>query len=289
MSDFINTEIGHRDVLSVEKSPLFKTKCDLSVLDNKTWKISASSRGKEMIIRFYNEDEEHLLKVNFAKIGSIETYDVTATGEVFDKRALLRFYVDDKVFAISDFTRFIIVRWSSEWDGNRSPDIVFEHNAWRDLLYEKRKIAYFDRPIFEILTDQRFFNGVGNFSRSEILARTRFSPFTPFSEVLSEEILRNDFFLISREVLNEIHNLGGLQFQHWQNPFGKKGKGFNQWIRAYNKLRKAYFIRDDKGKVFWFEKKWAHDYLDWAEATGVQNTTLPEKIYRKIKNQKRWQ
>jgi hypothetical protein len=54
-----------------------------------------------MIIRFYNEDEEHLLKVNFAKIGSIETYDVTASGEVFDKRALLRFYVNDKIYVVN--------------------------------------------------------------------------------------------------------------------------------------------------------------------------------------------
>jgi endonuclease VIII-like 1 len=289
MSDFINSEIGQRSVRRVEKSPLFKTKCDFSPLSGKEWKVSSQSRGKEMIIKFLNEEEELYMKVNFAKIGSVETYELNESGDVFDKRALIRFYTDDKLFSISDFTRFIIVRWTSDWDTNRSPDIVFQHNDWRDLLYEKRRIAYFDRPIFDILTDQRFFNGIGNFSRSEILARTRFSPFTPFSEVLSSDILRNDFFEITREVLNEIHNLGGLQFKHWTNPFGKKGRGFSQWMRAYNKPRKAYFHNDSKGKKFWFEKRWAREYLEWTEATGVQNTTLPQKIYRKIKNQKRWQ
>lgn len=283
MSDFINFEIGHRDVVKVEKSPISKNKCDLSVLDGKKWKIKSIFRGKEMMIIFKSSEENYTLKVNFAKIASIETYELDTTDPLFDRRAMLRFYTSDKIYAISDFTRFVMWRWSDEWDLSRSPDIVTQHNDWRDYLYANRKKAYFTRSIFDILTDQRFFNGIGNFSRCEILCRTRFSPFTPFDEVLSSDILRNDFFNVTREVLNDIAMHGGLQFQHWKNPFGISNKKFNKWVRCYNKPKKSYYIKDAKGSTFWFDKRWTTAYLEWSKAHQDRDTTLSEMIYRKIK------
>jgi endonuclease VIII-like 1 len=283
MSDFINTEIRQCDVLKIEKSPISKNKCDLSVLEGKPWKVESSFRGKEMMLRFSNDDDHHNLKVNFAKIASVETFEIDTEDPLFDRRAMLRMYTSDKIYAISDFTRFVMWRWSDEWDNNRSPDIVTQHNDWRDHLYASRKSPYFKRPIFDLLTDQRFFNGIGNFSRCEILCRTRFSPFTPLSEILSSDILRDDFFTVTREVLNEIASLGGLQFQYWKNPFGTSNKKFNKWVRCYNKPKKSYYMKDSKGTKFWFEKKWSPDYAEWAKTHEVQDTTLLEKIYRKIK------
>ena len=141
LSDFINSEIGLRDVIKIEKSPLSKSKCDLTVLEGKKWRMSASSRGKEMIIVFTSGAETHSLKVGFAKIGCIESiaYDQVDT-EAFYKRAVLRFYTKDRIYYISDFTRYTLWRWTDQWDANRSPDIVFEHNDWRASLYHKRKI-----------------------------------------------------------------------------------------------------------------------------------------------------
>ena len=290
MSDFFNQEVGIRSVYKVEKSPLSKNLCDFSILNGKEWKISSAFRGKEMMIIFSNEDEKHYLKVGFAKIGSIEIFDPTNIDPVyFDKRAILRFYTQDKIYAISDFTRYVIWRWSEEWDPNRSPDIITQHNDWRDLLYEKRKIQYFNRPIFDILTDQRFFNGIGNYTRSEILGRTRFSPFVPFSEVLNTDILRDDFFHTCREVLNESALFGGMQFKFWINPTGINKDKFNRWIRCYNKPRKAYFIKDSRGATFWFAKKWSIDYLIWSEDKEERNTALFQKIYRQNKKAKKWQ
>ena len=284
LSDFINSEIGLCDVIKIEKSPLSKNRCDLTILEGKTWRMSASSRGKEMIIVFKSEEESHSLKVGFAKIGCIEsiTYDRVDT-EAFLKRAVLRFYTKERIYYISDFTRYTLWRWTDQWDANRSPDIIFEHNDWRASLYRKRKIKYFKRPIFEILTDQRFFNGVGNFSRSEILCRTRFSPYTLFSEVLELDILRDDFFNVCRETLDDIALHGGLQFEHWKNPFGKTNKMLNKWVRCYNKLPKTYFLKDSRGRKFWFEKKWIPDYIKWVDDNEVQDTRLLKKIYRKIK------
>jgi len=42
----------------------------------------------------------------------------------------------------------------------------------------------FDQPICEALLDQRFFNGIGNYLRAEILYRLRIPPFEKAREVL---------------------------------------------------------------------------------------------------------
>lgn len=284
MSDFINSELGHRSVSKIEKNPISKNKCDLSSLENKSWKVSSLSRGKEMMLVLSSGEETKHLKIGFARIGTVETYSLEETNsEEFSKRAMLRFYTADKVYAISDFTRYVIWRWSDQWDTRRSPDPYSEHNDWRDHLYKHRKSPYFQRPIFDLMCDQRFFNGVGTISRSEILSRTRFSPFTNFDEVLRTEILRNDFFQVTKETLESIYDFGGLQFQHWKNPFGVSKFKINRWIRCFNKPRKAYFLKDTDGRKFWFDKRWSADYVEWVNSNEVQDTRLLKKIYSKTK------
>jgi hypothetical protein len=137
------------------------------------------------------------------------------------------------------------------------------------------------------MCDQRFFNGIGAFTRSEILARTRFSPFTLFSEILENEILREDFFSSCKETMADIVRFGGLQFQHWKNPFGVPKDNFNSWVRCYNKLEKSYYIKDSAGRMFWFPKIWAVEYAKWIRPQiielDIQDTRLFEKIYSKTK------
>lgn len=289
MSDFINEKVGHRSVAKVEKSPLYKKECDFSRLQGKEWNIKSVPRGKEMILVFSHVDqqtgekEEHYLKLGFGKIGSIVLYDLDHGDELFDRRAMLRLYFSDKILVLSDYTRLSIWRWAPGWDPYRSPDIVTQHNDWRDYLYRNRNHKHFKKPIFTIMTDQRFFNGLGNITRSEILARMRFSPFTPFVEVLESDLMRTEFFQTSRDVLIELYNLGGFQSKYWKNPYGKLDKKFHNWVRCYNKPLNAYFIKDENKGKFWFSKKWSLDYAKWVDDHDVQDTTLQKKIYSKNK------
>ena len=287
MSEFLNEEFRHRDVIKIEKNPNSKNKCDLSILDNRSWKVSSESRGKEMMLTFTSGKDEHKMKVGFARIGNVAVYNLDETeSEDFTKRAMLRFYTKDKIYAISDFTRYVIWRWADEWDKNRSPDILTEHNDWRAHLYHHRTIPYFNKPIFELMNDQRFFNGVGTFARTEILARTGFSPFLYFSEILSNEKLREDFFKACKETMYDIVRLGGLQFQHWKNPSGVSKKNINIWIRVYNKMDKGLYIVDSKGRKLWFERKWIPAYVKYINDHEVQDTRLLKKIYKKIEKTK---
>jgi endonuclease VIII-like 1 len=284
MSEFLNQELGLCDVVRVEKSPISKNKCDLTPLEGKTWKIQSFSRGKEMMITFTNDEEILAMKVGFARIGSIEKVPICKIDQAsLDKNGMLRLYTTDNVYYVSDFTRYVIWRWSDTWDPRRSPDILTEHNDWRANLYQNRKSPKFDVPIFEIMTDQEFFNGVGTFTRTEILCRTRFSPFTNFKEVLSSDLMREDFFNICKETMRDVVLLGGMQFKFWKNPFNAPKRNFNKWVRSYNKMGKAFFLKDSKGRKFWFEKQWIPDYIEWVKENEVQDTRLLEKIYRKTK------
>ena len=286
MSQFFNAKLGTCDVIKVEKSPLSKNQCDLSpVNDGRKWKVFSSFRGKEMMVKLSSGDDVHSLKINFARIGALKTCPVNSLPDDFDKAAVLRFYTDTEILYLYDFTRYSIWRWSDQWDTNRSPDIVVQHNEWRQHLYKHRKIDYFKRPIFDIILDQRFFNGLGNFSRSELLCRTRCSPFMNFNEILESDIMRNDFFEVSKETLDDIARLGGFQFKYWQNPFGMDKKKFNKWVRCYNKFPKTFYQKDSKGRKFWFDKKNLLNYVLWMhgktwQTTEVQDTRLLEKIYK---------
>lgn len=283
MSDYFNYILGHQKVIKVEKSPISKNKCDLSRLSGKLWNVRSEFRGKEMMIILSSKEESHKLKIGFARIGSLHLCDVRSIPDNFDKVAMLRFYTDSQILYLYDFTRFSIWKWSEIFDPNRSPDIVIQHNEWRDKLYFYRKNKFFKRPVFEAIIDQRFFNGIGNFSRSEILARTKCSPFMKMDELLESDILRTDFFEVCRDTLNDIALLGGFQHKYWKNPFGIDKKKFNKWVRCYNKFPKSFYQKDSSGRMFWFEKKNLVDYVEWAKKfkdSEVHDTRLLEKIYK---------
>ena len=86
MTDYLNHEFSTRSVVRVEKSPISKNKCDLSILDGKAWNAEFRCRGKQMMIVFCSGNEEHRMTVGFARIGLIQYYDLNAIDqEEFDK------------------------------------------------------------------------------------------------------------------------------------------------------------------------------------------------------------
>ena len=300
MTKFINDELGYCDDITIDVNPIYKSnynkkeKNDISPLFGKKWKVSARSRGKEMILTFYNTKERVSVKVGFARIGNVEkySYDQIDT-EKYKKHSMLRMLSADKIITISDFTRYIIWRICDEWDTARSPDPLLEHEAWQNHLYDNRnfldhrKVPYYDRPIFELMGDQRHFNGIGAFCKTEILARTRFSPFTPLSHVLRHDILRNDFFETTRIVLQTIIDLGGLQFEHWKNPYIVDKHLFNLWVKCYSKTT-TYFTVDKEGRKLWFLKKWSFEFEEWCYKNN-RDDKLRKMIYifnktKKLKN-----
>ena len=57
------------------------------------------------------------------------------------------------------------------WGENRGPDPMFAYEAFRSNVVENLDDPAFNRPICEALLNQKYFNGIGNYLRAEILFR----------------------------------------------------------------------------------------------------------------------
>ena len=64
-------------------------------------------------------------------------------------------------------------RWTltSEWSENRGPCILQERDQFRTHVLASLEARAFSKPICEVMLDQRYFNGVGNYLRAEALYR----------------------------------------------------------------------------------------------------------------------
>jgi endonuclease VIII-like 1 len=95
--------------------------------------------------------------------------------------------------------------------------------------------------------DQRYFNGIGNYLRAEILHRAEQDPF----QEASEAILSNLKILeLCRTLPIAAYYIGGGQLKDWHNPFAVPADGFSGWIQCYGKSDTA--IVDKNGRTLWY-------------------------------------
>lgn len=262
MTDFFNSKVEGAVVCDVRMSQPKKVKATVDPLKGKTWRVHAKSRGKEIKVIFESGQDKKELLVHFFKGGVWEWYpDIEATKENPDYERDHRFSLvldDGSIISHQDQFHQSYWKWSDSWGKYKSPDIVLENNAYRRHMYDHRYNSHFQRPIYQVMLHPWFFNGLNNFSRCEILSRTRFSPFTTVSEILSSEILREELFEITKEVLEDIYRMGGMQLGLWKNPFGADSSELKRWIQVFQEGGSLKF--EEKGKIFYFHKRWKSEY-----------------------------
>ena len=97
----------------------------------------------------------------------------SAQPEEIPKHAHLRFTTQDKKLMLSfvDYRRF--GRWhiNEDWGADRGPDIIDEFADFRTNVVDNLDKADFDKAICETMLNQKYFNGVGNYLRAEVLYR----------------------------------------------------------------------------------------------------------------------
>lgn len=156
--------------------------------------ISAVSRGKEMALRLNPVEEEIgagssksstvVVVVHFGMSGCFATTSMDA----IPKHSHLRFYSNDdddkmkKVLSFVDTRRF--GRWEVKpelkWSVGRGPDPLTEYEEFRLNILNSIENSIFQKPLCEVLLDQRYFNGIGNYLRAEIMHR--YTTFVIFHE-----------------------------------------------------------------------------------------------------------
>lgn len=174
-----------------------------------------------------------------------------AEDDDFLKHAHLRFHFADSKAAICfvDPRRFGSWQVTDSWGDveERGPDLQLELSDAIKNIQDNLENKLFDRPIGEVLLDQKFFNGIGNYLRAEILFRASISPFSCARTVLAENTtIESPLFSTCSAVLDESLD---LLRKHGFDDDADRSKVFNNWLQCYTKLSSAV---DSLGRRIWF-------------------------------------
>ncbi len=261
MSEFINRRAGEVDYFhSISKNPEHKSKTNL-ILPFSRFQLRADSRGKELRLRFIDLDfkyEETSSRDMVFTMGMSGNWNYSNDVFSIPNHTHLRI-VDSKYGILGLHDVRIFARWDWRgWNPERGPDPDTEFDSFVDNIYKNIQTdRVFNKPVYEVLMNQKYFNGVGNYLRAEILGRIDSDP----TASAREYILLNgpEFFAILSKVIKESYILGGGQFKDWYNQADlekKKSKEFQAWMKFYLHKERCIAIKDSSKRTFWMDKKW---------------------------------
>lgn len=252
MTEFFNSSTQSKTFKRVYKSPESKVKTDLSNIppDPEGFSVRAFSRGKEtmIVLKGMGSESEKVLMVTYGMSGHWQAVDI-----VFDipKHSHLIFETFEGTFVcLVDVRRFAKWKWAISWSDNRGPDPTTEFDLFVENLRTNSYRKIFDKPICEMLMDQKYFNGIGNYLRAEILYRLDINPWTSTREAIKNPELLE----LCRIVPIEAYEIGGGSIKDWKNPYGNQYQTMDEWLQCYGK---GVAIEDKTGRTFWFNPKYA--------------------------------
>lgn len=213
--------------------------------------VRAVSRGKELVV--YLEDTETGLEVPVRMtMGMAGHFRMTNTGQE-NKHAHLKFYsTDGTTLSFVDVRRFGKWKPGHAWSDNRGPDPTFEYDLFVKNIMDNLDKKAFDKPICEVLMNQKYFNGIGNYLRAEILFRIEnLNPFMPARAAIkqSEELLK-----YCKALPMLAFAMGGGKIKDWKNPFEDDYRK-SDFFLCYNNKSMSNVI-DSGGRRFWYDPKW---------------------------------
>lgn len=254
-SEFVNEQSTDRIFHSIRKNPIHKG-IDVE-LPFDAFTINASSRGKQLMLtlRELNGDASIKLLMSMGMSGHFGWVD----NGVLSKHSHLKFCSDDGSLDFIDVRRFGKWKIADDWSIDRGPDPTIEFQAFIRNIKDNLHKPEFNKPIHLVLMNQKYFNGIGNYLRAEILYRVNVNPFISARTALETcpEIYR-----LCQWAPTQAYKLGGGQLKDWENPFGK-GSEMNSWSEfmiCYNRPWASKIV-DKNNRTFWFDSKWLSSFL----------------------------
>ncbi|XP_078286077.1 endonuclease 8-like 1 isoform X3 [Rhinoraja longicauda] len=269
---------------SVEKSAVSKNsevpfQCDAYI-------ITAASRGKEVKLTLSPIEEEERKEdggpsaaggeagwpgpmdiiFRFGMSGSFQL----AAAEEIPKHAHLRFLTRDcpsQALCFVDPRRFGSWAVNGSWQPDRGPCVMFEYEKFRENVQSHLADKAFDKPICEVLLNQSYFNGIGNYLRAEILHRLKVAPFERARTVLEAALCKEltAELSLSKKIKVKLENPDILELCHLlpMEVINLGGKGYNSdrtdgssaftaWLRCYD-VSGMRTLRDANGRTIWFQ------------------------------------
>jgi endonuclease VIII-like 1 len=273
-ADFINQQAEGKVFHYVKKNPIHKC-MDPEPEINFPFTIKAKSRGKELMLElttapdFATEDNiqvKHLMMT----MGMSGHFEWIRLG-IYSKHSHLSFRTEDGSLDFVDVRRF--GKWNfGYWNSDRGPDPTQDYTNFVKKVNNNLDSKAFQKPICEVLMNQKYFNGIGNYLRAEILYRANVNPWMPAKDAIIEapEILE-----LCKALPLEAYKLGGGQLKDWENPFGEKNQSWDDFMQCYGNPRMQK--REWKGRTMWYHPKW--DKLTaWCEYSDMPSPMAYESI-----------
>ncbi|NXM86042.1 NEIL1 Endonuclease, partial [Oenanthe oenanthe] len=261
------------------------------------YSISAIARGKELRLTLSALDPAagpppQDLVFRFGMSGS---FRLCPAAEL-PRHAHLRFLTREsppRALCFVDPRRFGSWRLGDAWQAERGPCVISEYQAFRENVLKNLDDRAFDKPICEALLNQKYFNGIGNYLRAEILYRLKIPPFEKARtvlEALKEQEMRKkdpsltlskkvklkqenpDLLELCHTVPKEVITAELLDPEHTDNY-----AAFKDWLQCYL-VPGMSSLRDRNGRTIWFQVG-AGEPPNHSPKQG--DTSLPRKTPRK--------
>ncbi|NWQ83014.1 NEIL1 Endonuclease, partial [Columbina picui] len=191
------------------------------------------------------------------------------------RHAHLRFLTSEsppRALCFVDVRRFGSWRLGDAWQLDRGPCVISEYQAFRENVMKNLDDKAFDKPICEALLNQKFFNGIGNYLRAEILYRLKIPPFEKARTVLEalkdqEQTRRkkNSSLTLSKKLKQMRENPDLLELCHTvpmeviameknllDPDHSDNYATFKSWLQCYL-VPGMSSLRDHNGRTIWFQ------------------------------------
>ena len=242
-ADYIRESARGKTYKNIKNNPIHKHPPLKQLKDRFT--ISAESRGKELILSM----DGHPVRMTMGMSGH---FRVTETGKELKHSHLIFEATDGTSLSFVDVRRF--GKWWSGhgWSKDRSPDPTLEFDSFVKNIADNLHKRAFDKPIGEILLNQKYFNGIGNYLRAEIIYRIpELSPFMEAREAIETypKILE-----LCKYMPELAYVKGGGSIKDWDNPFGVENGRF---MKCYGNPE-MISEKDGTGRTIWYrpEHQW---------------------------------
>ncbi|NXO87521.1 NEIL1 Endonuclease, partial [Sitta europaea] len=187
------------------------------------------------------------------------------------RHAHLRFLTREsppRALSFVDPRRFGSWRLGGAWQPERGPCVVSEYQAFRENVLKNLDDRAFDKPICEVLLNQKYFNGIGNYLRAEILYRLKIPPFEKARTVLEalkeqERRKKDPSLTLSKKVKRRQENPDLLELCHTvpkevimaellDPEHSDNYVAFKDWLQCYL-VPGMSSLRDRSGRTIWFQ------------------------------------
>lgn len=221
---------------------------DSAIIEN--FNIIAESNGKHLSLTLGDGSKNLKLSVFMGMTGNWKWTPTESWNETKFTRLridsscgnsllLFGFYMGPK-YKIGEFTGV-----------KRGPDPIKQPSKFKENILSNLSHKSFEKPLTEVLMNQKWFNGIGAYLTAEILGRLDMNPFKPFNELSIEEI--DKVTEVTIDCCEKAYQYGGGELLDWDNPFGMSN--IDNWLEFYGNTSNCVKHKFGSRNI-WIPKKW---------------------------------